>query len=71
MRTYLGARNSVRFIRRHAGVAHSSTSRLDLYTFRSSCSRCVVDREEELKLGLLDLSRRPARYCLEASRRAG
>jgi GT2 family glycosyltransferase len=67
VRTYLGARNSVRFIRRHAGPLRtlyfaSST----LYNIPLEMLAIVLDREEELHLGLLSYRGALARYCLEA-----
>jgi GT2 family glycosyltransferase len=68
VRTYLGARNSVRFIRRHAGPLRmlkfaASTA----YNIPLELLAVVVDREEELHLGLLTYRGALARYCLEAA----
>ena len=67
VRTYLGARNSVRFIRRHAGPLRTlkfvgSTA----YNIPLEVLAIVLDREEELQLGLLTYRSALARYCLEA-----
>jgi GT2 family glycosyltransferase len=67
VRTYLGARNSVRFIRSHAGVAHTLYfAGSTLYNLPLEMLAVVVDREEELKLGLLSYHGALTRYCLEA-----
>ncbi len=67
VRTYLGARNSVRFIRHHAGVAHTLYfAGSTLYNLPLEMLAVVVDREEELKLGLLSYHGALSRYCLEA-----
>ena len=67
VRTYLGARNSVRFIRSHAGVAHTLYfAGSTLYNLPLEMLAVVVDREEELKLGLLSYRGALARYCLES-----
>ena len=68
VRTYLGARNSIRFIRRHA----SPWRKLYFYatTLRAiplELLAAVCEREEELKLGLLSYPRALAGYCLEQS----
>src|SRR5262249_55972777 len=67
IRTYLGARNSVRFIRSHAGVAPTLYfAGSPLYNLPLEMLAVVVDREEELKLGLLSYHGALARYCLES-----
>ncbi len=67
VRTYLGARNSVRFIRRHAGplrMARFAAS--TAYNIPLELLAVTVDREEELHLGLLTYRGALSRYCLEA-----
>jgi GT2 family glycosyltransferase len=66
VRTYLGARNSVRFVRRHGSWWHK------LYFVASSLYAIPLDllavtmgREEEAKLGLWTYHRALALYCLE------
>ena len=66
VRTYLGARNSIRFIRAHAGIfrkAYFAAS--TLYNIPLEYLAVVLDREEELKLGLLTYRKALAWYCLE------
>ena len=68
MRTYLGARNSVRFIRRHAGPLRTlKFAASTAYNIPLELLAVVVDREEELHLGLLTYRGALARYCLEAT----
>jgi hypothetical protein len=66
VRTYLGARNSVRFVRRHGSwwrklyfVASS------LYAVPLDLLAVTMGREEEVKLGLWTYRRALTRYCLE------
>ena len=66
VRTYLGARNSVRFIRAHASVLRT------LYFWGTTVRAiplellaAVTEREEELKLGKLGYGRALAGYCFE------
>ena len=66
VRTYLGARNSVRFVRRHGSwwrklyfVASS------LYNVPLDLLAVTMGREEEVKLGLWTYRRALALYCLE------
>ncbi|HWP67339.1 MAG TPA: glycosyltransferase family 2 protein [Candidatus Limnocylindria bacterium] len=72
VRTYLGARNSVRFVRRHGTWWHK------LYFVASSLYAIPLDllavtmgREEEVKLGLWTYRRALALYCLENELRDG
>jgi hypothetical protein len=66
VRTYLGARNAVRFIRRHASIPRS------LYFWGTTLRAiplellaAVTEREEELSLGKLGYVRALAGYCWE------
>jgi len=68
VRTYLGARNSVRFIRRNANPLRTlyfvaST----LYAIPLELLAVVLEREEELKLGLLSYRRALYWFCVEDS----
>jgi GT2 family glycosyltransferase len=68
VRTYLGARNSIRFIRSHGRVILTlyfvaST----LYNIPLEYLAVVLEREEELKLGLLTYRKALGWYCLEES----
>jgi hypothetical protein len=66
VRTYLGARNSVRFIRRHASWPRKLYFLLSTaYAIPLELLAAVLEREEELKLGLLTYRRALAWYCLE------
>ena len=66
MRTYLGARNSVRFIRAHANPLRRVYFWLSTaYNVPLELLAVVTDREEELKLGLLGYGNALAGYCLE------
>jgi GT2 family glycosyltransferase len=66
VRTYLGARNSVRFVRRHGSWRRKAYFVLSsLYNVPLELLAVVVDREEDLKLGLLTYRRALALYCLE------
>jgi GT2 family glycosyltransferase len=68
VRTYLGARNSVRFIRRHAGALRTvKFAASTLYNIPLELLAIVLDREEELHLGLLSYRGALGRYCLEAT----
>jgi hypothetical protein len=68
VRTYLGARNSVRFIRRHAGPLRTiKFAASTAYNIPLELLAVTVDREEELHLGLLTFRGILARYCLEAT----
>jgi GT2 family glycosyltransferase len=68
VRTYLGARNSVRFIRCHAGPLRTlKFAASTAYSIPLELLAVVVDREEELHLGLLTYRGALARYCLEAT----
>ncbi len=72
IRTYLGARNSVRFIRNHAGPLRTlKFAGSTAYNIPLELLAVVVDREEELHLGLLTYRGVLARYCLEAAGWAG
>jgi len=67
VRTYLGARNSVRFVRRHGSWRRKAYFALSsLYNVPLELLAVVLDREEELKLGLLTYRRALALYCLES-----
>src|SRR5262245_5818128 len=67
VRTYLGARNSVRFIRQHAGPFRTlKFAGSTVYNIPLEVLAIVLDREEELQLGLLTYRGALARYCLEA-----
>jgi hypothetical protein len=68
VRTYLGARNSVRFIRRNANPFRklyflAST----LYAIPLELLAVVLEREEELKLGKLSYRRALFWFCIEDS----
>jgi hypothetical protein len=66
VRTYLGARNSVRFIRAHANPWRWMYFWLSTaYNIPLELLAVLVDREEELKLGLLTYRRALAAYFLE------
>ena len=66
VRTYLGARNSVRFVRTHGTVLQKLRFVLStLYAIPLELLAVVLEREEELKLGLLTYRRALAWYCLE------
>jgi len=68
VRTYLGARNAVRFIARHAGPLRTlGFAASVVYNLPLELLAVVVDREEELHLGLLTYRGALGRYCLEAS----
>jgi GT2 family glycosyltransferase len=67
VRTYLGARNSVRFVRRHGSWRRQAYFVLSsLYAVPLALLAVVLEREEELKLGVLTYRRALALYCLEA-----
>src|SRR5439155_963002 len=64
VRTYLGARNSIRFIRAHASLPRKLYFALStLYNIPLEFLAAVLDREEELKLGLLTYRKALAWYC--------
>jgi hypothetical protein len=66
VRTYLGARNSIRFIRAHAGILRKLYfAASTLYNIPLEYLAVVLDREEELKLGLLTYRKALGWYCLE------
>jgi GT2 family glycosyltransferase len=68
VRTYLGARNSIRFIRRHASLWRKVYFYVTtLYAIPLEGLAAVCEREEELKLGLLTYRRALGGYCLEQS----
>ena len=68
VRTYLGARNAVRFIARHAGPLRTLRFAASVaYNIPLELLAVVVDREEELHLGLLTYRAALGRYCLEAA----
>jgi len=67
VRAYLGARNSVRFIRTHGNVFRRLYFWLSTaYNVPLELLAVIVDREEDLKLGLLTYRNVLASYCLEA-----
>jgi GT2 family glycosyltransferase len=67
VRTYLGARNAVRFVRRHGSWLRQAYFVLSsLYAVPLDLLAVVLEREEELKLGVLTYRRALALYCLEA-----
>jgi hypothetical protein len=66
VRTYLGARNSIRFIRAHASLPRKLYfAASTLYNIPLEFLAVVLEREEELKLGLLTYRKVLAWYCLE------
>ncbi|HJQ85831.1 MAG TPA: glycosyltransferase family 2 protein [Candidatus Binatia bacterium] len=66
VRTYLGARNAVRFVRTHGGVVRKLYFVLSsLYAVPLELLAVVMAREEELMLGLWTYRRALALYCLE------
>jgi len=66
VRTYLGARNSVRFIRRHASLPRKLYFVLStLYAIPLELLAVVLEREEELKIGVFTYRKALAWYCLE------
>jgi len=68
VRTYLGARNSIRFIRAHASARRKLYFLLSTaYNIPLEFLAVVLEREEELKLGLLTYRKALAWYCLEES----
>jgi hypothetical protein len=68
VRTYLGARNSIRFIRAHASFPRKLYFALStLYAIPLELFAAVFEREEELKLGLLTYRRVLVDFCLEES----
>jgi GT2 family glycosyltransferase len=67
VRTYLGARNAVRFVRRHGSWLRQAYFVLSsLYAVPLELLAVVLGREEELKLGVLTYRRALSLYCLEA-----
>jgi GT2 family glycosyltransferase len=66
VRTYLGARNSIRFMRAHGGVLDQLYFlRSTLYAIPLELLAAVLEREDELKLGLLTYRRALWDFCLE------
>ncbi len=66
VRTYLGARNSVRFIKAHANRRQTIYFWLStLYAIPLELLAVLLDWEGELKLGKLGYRRALAAYCLE------
>jgi GT2 family glycosyltransferase len=66
VRTYLGARNAVRFVRRHGSVVRKLYFVLSsLYAVPLELLAVVMAREEELMLGLWTYRRALTLYCLE------
>jgi hypothetical protein len=67
VRTYLGARNAVRFVRRHGSWLRQAYFVLSsLYAVPLALLAVVLDREEELRMGVLTYRRALALYCLQA-----
>jgi GT2 family glycosyltransferase len=67
VRTYLGARNSVRFVRRHGSWLRRAYFALSsLYAVPLQLLAVVLEREDELKIGVLTYRRALTLYCLEA-----
>ena len=67
VRTYLGARNSVRFVRQHGSLRRKAYFALSsLYAVPLELLAVVLDREEELNLGVLTYRRALTAYCREA-----
>jgi len=67
VRTYLGARNAVRFVRQHGSPWRKAYFALSsLYAVPLELLAVVLDREEELNLGVLGYRRALAAYCVEA-----
>jgi len=66
VRTYLGARNAVRFIRIHAGIRRRIYFALSsLYAVPLELLAVVMGREEDLMLGLWTYRRAFLRYCFD------
>lgn len=66
VRTYLGARNAVRFIRIHAGLRRRIYFALSsLYAVPLELLAVVMGREEDLMLGLWTYRRAFLRYCFD------
>jgi GT2 family glycosyltransferase len=66
VRTYLGARNAVRFMRRHGSWWRKAYFALSsLHALPLELLAVVLEREEELKLGVFTYHRALALYCLE------
>jgi GT2 family glycosyltransferase len=66
VRTYLGARNAVRFVRTHGGVVRKAYFVLSsLYAVPLELLAVVMAREEDLMLGLWNYRRALTLYCLE------
>jgi len=64
VRTYLGARNAVRFVRRHGGIGRKTYFVLSsLYALPLALLAVIMDREEDLMLGLWTYRRAVALYC--------
>src|SRR5207237_7034863 len=64
VRTYLGARNAVRFVRRHGSIVRKAYFVLSsLYAVPLALLAVVMDREEDLMLGLWTYRRAFALYC--------
>src|SRR5262245_27796475 len=68
IRTYLGARNSVRFIRAHAGLLRRTYFyATTIYAIPLQALAALCEREDEHALGLLGYRRILWGYCLEHS----
>jgi GT2 family glycosyltransferase len=64
VRTYLGARNAVRFVRRHGGIVRKTYFVVSsLYALPLALLAIVMDREEDLMLGLWTYRRALKLYC--------
>ena len=67
VRTYLGARNAVRFVRAHAGIEQKLYYWLStLYAIPLELLAVVMDREDDLAIGAWSYRRALALYCLHA-----
>ena len=72
VRTYLGARNAVRFVRTHGTLTKKVYYLLSsLYAVPLELLAVVMGREEELMLGLWTYRRALGLYCLEEEGTAG
>jgi hypothetical protein len=69
VRTYLGARNSVRFVRAHGSVAQKVYFVLSsLYALPLALLAALMDREEEIMIGVWTYRRALSLYCLGDTR---
>jgi GT2 family glycosyltransferase len=68
IRTYLGARNSIRFIRAHGGwLRRAYFYATTIYNIPLQALAALCEREDELALGLLSYRRLLWGFCLEHS----